>query len=236
MLTETYDQTAAVEHRHWWYRARKTIFQHILSQLNLPRPAKILDIGCGTGEDFRILQPFGKVVGVDAFTPAVEYCTKQGFECIQADATSLPFANDSFNLVTCLDVLTCIENDKKAVDEAIRVCKKGGLILFTAGANPALWGATDIQSQNYRRYTKVNLQRLFPCTILRSTYFNSFLFPIVYASRKIEKFTKQKQIPGLSVPPAVVNTLLYSIFSSEKYVLQRLHVPFGVSLLLLARK
>jgi SAM-dependent methyltransferase len=237
MKPETYARSAAVEERHWWYRARGSIIKTMLHGCGLPSEASILDIGCGTGFDYQILSAFGCVTGVDAFAEAIDHCRARGHRALLQDATNLQFADDTFDLTCCLDALTCIEDDRKAVEEALRVTRPGGIVLVTACANPRLWGQTDLWSQNYRRYTKQSLQRLFPlerCSIQKATYFNTLLFPLIYLSRKLER--ADGEIPGISLPPPLVNKMLLSVFAAERHLLPHLSVPFGVSLLLIARK
>ena len=46
-----YDRMAAHDSTHWWYRARRDILADYLSRFaNLPADARILEIGCGTGQ------------------------------------------------------------------------------------------------------------------------------------------------------------------------------------------
>lgn len=241
MKTEMYEQTFAVEHEHWWFRARGRIIAAVLRKVGVPAGAKILDIGCGTGSDLYILSPFGAVTGVDVFPEAIEYCKKLGFSSVELqDATNLQFPDASFNVVCCLDVLNGIQDDAKAVSEALRVLKPGGVLLFTVGANPSLWGQTDIASQHVRRYTKDGLLEIFrnnQCEVVRCTFFNTFLFPLAWLSRKLEKPSESaKEIPGLSLPPKVLNALLQFVFGLERFIVPYVSLPFGVSLMVVARK
>ena len=43
-----WEEISAVEDRHWWFTARRSILLHLVSQL-APAGASVLDIGCGTG-------------------------------------------------------------------------------------------------------------------------------------------------------------------------------------------
>jgi SAM-dependent methyltransferase len=156
MKETAYEQSAAVESRHWWYQGRGTILSSFLQRFLPPTPAvpRILDVGCGTGNDLRFLSRFGSVTGLDFHERAVAACRTQGFDAVQGDATALPYPDHSFDIVCSLDVLNGIREDGVAVAEAMRVLRPGGIFLVTAGANPFLWGKTDVLSQHHRRYRR----------------------------------------------------------------------------------
>ncbi len=204
-----------------------------------PAPHAILDVGCGTGSDFAFLSRWGDVVGVDAHDAAVRACRDAGWDARPSDATALPFADARFDLVACLDVLNGVDDDARAVAEAARVAKPGALLVYTVGALPRLWGATDDASEHRRRYTRADLLALVPprCDVLHCTYFNSVLFPLAVASRFVERRlpAPRGEVPGRAIPPWPVNDLLRGAFGLERFVAPRVRLPIGVSLLLVLR-
>ena len=173
---------------------------------------------------------------------AVASCLAQGYRNVfQQDAVHLQFPDASFDAVCSFDVLNGIQDDAAAVREAVRVTKPGGLLLFTVGAHPFLWGKTDEYSQHVRRYRRGQLASLFQqahCRVVHRTYCNSVLFPLVLLQRFSERLlpSKNSGIPGLSLPPPILNALLYTLFSSERFVVPFVPLPLGVSELVLARK
>ena len=98
---------------------------------------RVLDVGCGTGrhacEIFRTLG--ADVVGVDlrmedlrkaALTLYLMDGDNDGSWIIsKADATKLPFRDDSFDVVICSEVLEHIPENRAAIAELVRVLKKG---------------------------------------------------------------------------------------------------------------
>src|SRR5271167_2325602 len=58
-------QTHRAEDRHWWYRGRRTVLDRAVTGLGLPRPARILDAGCGSGRNMVDLARHGTVTGVE---------------------------------------------------------------------------------------------------------------------------------------------------------------------------
>lgn len=94
---------------------------------------RLLEIGGGQSGLSKMLYPEAHVTNVDldpAFADAV--CNRQpGVEFHAADATNLPFPNESFDAVTMFDLLEHIEDDSAVATEALRVTRPGGVILVT---------------------------------------------------------------------------------------------------------
>ncbi|MBW4636266.1 MAG: class I SAM-dependent methyltransferase [Iphinoe sp. HA4291-MV1] len=93
----------------------------------------ILEVGGGQSGLTALLFPEAKVTNIDLnpeYTQAP--CNQQKrvrFVC--ADATDLPFKNQSFDAVTMFDLLEHVPDDKKAVSEALRVLRSGGFLLIS---------------------------------------------------------------------------------------------------------
>lgn len=99
----------------------------------------ILDVGCGPGTitaDLAELVPHGRVVGIDmvasVLTQARTLVDDRGLpnvEFRQVDANSLPFADGSFDIVFCHQVLQHVKDPVRLLKEMKRVAKKGtGLV------------------------------------------------------------------------------------------------------------
>ncbi|NJM70776.1 MAG: class I SAM-dependent methyltransferase [Scytonema sp. RU_4_4] len=93
----------------------------------------ILEVGGGQSGLSALLFPEAKVTNLD-FNPeyAQAPCNQQErvrFVC--ADATALPFENQSFDAVTMFDLLEHVPDDKKAISEALRVLRPGGFLLIS---------------------------------------------------------------------------------------------------------
>jgi SAM-dependent methyltransferase len=244
-----YQEYFFFEQDNWWFVSRRRIFLALLRRC-LPagkRDLRILDAGCGTGINLEYLTEFGQVLGVDLSDDAIEFCRKRGNDRVRKmDLRSLAFEADEFDLVTLLDVVEHIDDDEAAIREAVRVARPGGLILVTVPAFPALWSDHDEVNHHRRRYRASALRQLVVsngCEIVKFTYMNAFLFPIAYVVR-----TWQKLRRGISGPPAhpprtdfvdyhpVVNGLLTAVFTAETPLVTTSGLPFGLSLLCLARK
>src|SRR5512138_1094109 len=83
MQSHHYPILFEVEESHWWYVGRRRIIQSLVEKicatLNTPNPS-ILDVGCGTGANLKMLAEFGKTEGVDISPQAVEFCRQRGLD------------------------------------------------------------------------------------------------------------------------------------------------------------
>jgi len=90
---------------------------------------KILELGCGSGNRTKLFYDACEVAGVD-IVDKVSLERKSKFNFFLADATALPFADESFDAVVSFDVVEHILADRQFVREAFRVCAKGGFVVL----------------------------------------------------------------------------------------------------------
>src|SRR5690606_29615886 len=89
------------------------------------------------------------------YTPdGARYAAGRGLPVIRADATALPLADGSLDLVAALDVLEHIPDDGAAAREITRVLRPGGHLVVTVPCDPRLWSAHDEAVGHVRRYTR----------------------------------------------------------------------------------
>jgi ubiquinone/menaquinone biosynthesis C-methylase UbiE len=99
----------------------------------LPNGAKLLDVGCGTGNLLRRLGARFVCAGCD---PAEEMLRRArarnpGVELKVAPAEKLPFEDDHFDAVLCIEVVRYLADPRPALSELARVLRPGGLALVT---------------------------------------------------------------------------------------------------------
>ncbi|MFC7176322.1 class I SAM-dependent methyltransferase [Halosegnis marinus] len=95
-----------------------------LAPLALPERTSVLDVGCGTGELAAAMAAEcpGRVVGADR-DPDLLAALPEEVEGVRADAYSLPFPDDSFDLVACQALLVNLPDPERALREFARVAR-----------------------------------------------------------------------------------------------------------------
>lgn len=226
----------------WWYRGMERITRAVLGEYYRPGSRlKILDGGCGTGASLRLLADYGEVVALDFSPVALSFCRGQGAaRFVLGTVNGLPFGRNLFDLVTSFDVICCLGvDDEAALAEYARVLKPGGRLLLRLPAYNWLRGAHDCAVDIRERYTaKLAKRRLEKAGLVveRAGYINTFLFPLAAAKRLSEPILRRQQASDLTLNYGRLQRLLEVILSSESLLTRRLRLPFGLTVLAVARK
>jgi len=237
MEDSVYKDMIDQEQHHWWFKARKEILQSHMNNLNLPKNAKILEIGCGTGGNIKMLQKYGKVKAIEMDTFALNYALNTGVEIKQGSLPHhFPF-NEKFDLICMFDVLEHIEEDLKTLEVIQKYLNPLGVLFITVPAYQWLYGSHDRMLHHKRRYNKKSLQTILHKSKFKIQYFsffNTFLFPFVLVSRILDILKKSNQSIGYSIPNKILNKFFYTIFRSENKFLKFISFPYGTSLLVIS--
>ncbi|HEV8286810.1 MAG TPA: class I SAM-dependent methyltransferase [Chitinophagaceae bacterium] len=102
----------------------------------LPKEAKILDIGCGTGHLSHYLQKKGfNVIGIEPSQNMLSYARKNfpQIQFIEGVSSELPFEDNTFDFILSIEVMRYLHSADiaKTYSEVFRVLKKGGLFFST---------------------------------------------------------------------------------------------------------
>jgi SAM-dependent methyltransferase len=237
-----YQQMRSLEDRHWWFSSRRRIVGQILSLVNLPKQARILDAGCGTGGNLNFLSQFGEVTGVELDNGAAALARDRGNCTILKGSLpdKMPFAGQQFDLIVLLDVLEHIDDDKASLRTLQNLLVPRGFLVLTVPAFPFLWSMHDKEHHHKRRYRAKGLQEIIESAGLRIqylSYFNTWLFPLVAAIRLARRVVPASEVGhDINLPKPLINRMLKALFSSERHWIGQHRMPFGVSLLAVARK
>lgn len=129
--------------------------------MNLQEGHRVLDVGCGLGDDVMALVAqvgaTGQVIGIDQSTTMIEQATaRQGIqgrpvEFHVMDARNMTFDDNSFDAVRSDRVLQHIPDVHLAIKEMIRVLKPGGIIVL----NETDWGTLTLDVSNRDVFRKI---------------------------------------------------------------------------------
>ena len=245
MELEEYEIMYKAEDRHWWYLGMTAITRGMLDRyIGRDKRLSILDAGCGTGAAMGYLRDYGVPTGVDFSPEALRFCSsRQVFRICQASITGLPFSDETFDLITSFDVLSEAGpvKDEQGLDEFLRVLKAGGHLLLRLPAYSWLHGGHhDERVHTRKRYTKSQLKKLLRehgFEIAKLSYANTALFPLAVGKRLSERILKpSRKGSDLTISTGFVNSVFKALLSAEAPFVRTTSLPFGLTLVALARK
>jgi ubiquinone/menaquinone biosynthesis C-methylase UbiE len=242
MYEHEYEAMYGLEDIYWWFVARRELAVEILTrEIGDRKGIRLLDVGCGTGSNLEAFSRFADATGIDMSTEALGFCHKRGVERVALSAVErLPFADGAFDIVTAMDMLEHTDDDLAALAELRRVLKPGGLLLVTVPAYGFLWSEHDEALKHRRRYTAHELRNKMTVTdfrIERTSYFITLLFFPILAMRIHQGLFKKSTHPQTSVRllPGWINSSLVGLLGLERRLFRSVNLPFGVSIVALAR-
>lgn len=235
-----YQDLYQLEESHWWHKNKRELVFFFIKQNITDKKNRILDVGCGTGKNIEVFSKLGECWGIDTSPSAIAFCKKRGIKkTIKGNIEQIPFSSQSFNVITALDVLEHVD-DSKSLKEIYRVLKKGGVIIATVPAFPKLWSKWDEVLHHKRRYTSKSLKRILQenkFKIIKISYFYLFLIIPIFLVRLVKNFFFKNYYPSdFKLSNNTINYLLRNISGFERFFIPFLSLPFGTSLIVVARK
>lgn len=257
---EEYDQDAfkmllEMQKQHFWYRGRHRFLLSALETF-LPKACNSLsavDLGGGVGGWLIYLanhRPglFTNLALADSSETALCMASTTlpaGIERFQVDLMNLGW-DKKWDCAFLLDVIEHLPHDSRAIQQAAKSLKSGGILFVTTPAIQKFWSYNDELAHHLRRYTRESFSNLAKVTDLElcdARYFMFFLSPLYWLSRygkKIKNLSEEEKRELLrqshKIPISPINTILASLFCLETPLGHYLRFPWGTSILGVFRK
>jgi SAM-dependent methyltransferase len=236
-----------IDRDHWFYRGKRAIVRRWIERsVRLTPDDLLIDAGMGTGRWLEEMAGTCRILGVDDHDESIEMARPRveaaGGQCLKAPLHQVDLPDGTATVITAMDVLEHIEDDRAALAELVRLTRPGGLIVLTVPALRWLWSDWDVVLHHYRRYHKADLRKLIDSVpgveIERCEYFNAALLPAIWLVRSWRKLVPLK--PGApraedAIPPGPANEALFRLLSSTG-TWSWFRPPAGVSLLAVLRR
>jgi len=243
MYKQEYQTMFSIEETYWWFVARRKMVINLLKRyIKSSENLKLLDIGCGTGNNLIEFNKLGDATGLDASQDAIEFCKQRGLlNVVKQNAEEITLAKESFDVITLLDVLEHVQDDMKVLSNCYDLCKKDSLVLITVPAYGFLWSEHDEALQHKRRYTAAELRNKLNISnfkIVKISYTISALFFPIFLMRFWQSIFKNSVYPQTAIVllPKLINDFIIKILDIENSLLKYINYPMGVSIVCLAVK
>jgi SAM-dependent methyltransferase len=242
---DEYGRMYAAEERQWWYAGMRAITDALLREplrgLRAPGLPLLVDAGCGTGLNLCHFGGDTRAVGFDLSAEALRFCRTRGVAAARASVLALPVRGASVDVVTSFDVIYhgWVESDLLAIRELVRALRPGGLLVVRVPALMLLWGAHDEAVHSRHRYTARELEELFAragLEVVRVTYCNSILFPLLALRRTLDRWLSRHGSDVEFLPPALEWLFLRFLRFEAWLIGKGVGLPIGASVMALGRK
>lgn len=246
MNSTEYANLDRVEAEHWYYAGKREMVRGWLRRVREMKPTDVLlDCGAGTGRFAKEMERHCHVLVLDDHEESLRILRTRFApdQILSLAGDQVPLPDGSIEFVTALDVLEHVPDDAAVVRGFHRLLKPGGVAVVTVPASMALWSDWDVALHHFRRYHRAQLAGLFPADqweLIYLNYTNVAVYPLVWLVRKARALRLRLGLAGTgersedALPARWLNTLLRLQFVRQAR--SRLPFPFGVSLVLVARR
>lgn len=245
MRLNEYDLVKQVQNRHWWWLGREKIIETVIeNKIDLSKKLSVADVGCGFGANISMLRKYGDVTGLELNDKAIQSVKQKWGDSVQTINWKSPNPlSMRFNFMLLADVLEHIPDDEGAIGWIHEHLMENGYVLITVPAHQFFWSQMDEVLDHHRRYTKQSLSSLFDnrFQVIYCSYYNMLLLPakagfIIFDRIKRFLFPKVPKRSYNDLPTPFINSTFKHILMSEASIIKRGYIPFGVSLICLAKK
>lgn len=229
---------AVAEEGHWWYAATRALLAQELAP-HLAPGMRVLDAGCGTGAAGGWLGGSHHVVGLDPepLALALHRERRESAVLVRGGIENLPFAAAAFDAAVSVTVLyhEGVADPPTAVQALAAAVRPGGIVCLLEPGVRRLRRGHDRVTRTARRFARADLRALLEdagLEVLRVTGAYAFLVAPALAKAFFEagRTVSDLGAPGRFSPIAA------ALAASERRLLARFDLPFGLSILGLARR
>ncbi len=225
------------KHHFWKIERRRLIIEWLTTYSHDKKSLKILDIGGACSILSNDMCRFGKVTVIEPDKETVE-TAKELFQLdIKEGALPGNIPVDSlYDVVTLLDVLEHIDDDKEAIKSIWKLLQPGGMFLCTVPAFQWLWSNHDIALHHKRRYNYKEFYKLLRVAgfrIRRLSYYTCLFFPVTVIHRLVKRLMPPENPKAYNpfIFSSLITSLLCAIMSIERFMLHYINLPIGSSLI-----
>lgn len=255
---EEFALRSKIEATQYWHVHRRRVLLEALSGLDLPVDTRLIELGCGIGTVATHLNASGLNVDYgDVFGAALTIAHQRASialgdavrsrRFLRVDVTqALPF--EGYEGVLLFDVLEHLPDDVMVLRNIHDTLPKDGLLMVTVPAFPFLWSPWDDIEKHKRRYTRSSLIKALNAGGFELDHASYFFLPLFFAASAVKGLRKVRDLVSPPSAPSditelaeakggpLLNRVMLSILATERPLLSHLPLPFGTSLLAVAKR
>ena len=236
MSKDEFKSMYELENHHWWFVSLRLLVVGLVRSVGRSFPA-ILDVGSGTGGNMAVLSKIGNAYGIEISQDAIDLCKERGLENIaMSPVEAIKYPEESFDMITCINVLEHVYDPVKALREIKRVLNKDGKAIVVVPAFRMLWSQHDEALCHFRKFEKYSFLQDIEEAGLKTEKVGYFFFTSFFALaplriiKRLFSSNKKLETDTESLPPDIINRLLIFLFRLEAKLTKKITLPFGSSL------
>lgn len=221
----------------WWYQGRRQAVEQVLSLLSPSthqvHPMSVLDVGAGFGGMCNLLSLYGEVYAMEPNEEARAIAGTRGYKKVFSSLEEIENAGLRFDLIGAFDVIEHAIDDREFIHRLRNILSFGGSMIATVPANPWLWSHHDVLHHHFRRYTKKSFRALLQengFSLQYIGFWNMLLLPLAILVRMLGKSGEESMHPN-----SLMSRMFLKILRLENKMIPSFQLPWGVSLVILAK-
>ena len=231
-----YEEMRELQDRNWWFKVHYPAILDLLKPYLRPG-MKVLDLGSAAGWSTLNLPPGSERIVLDIRPLALSYCKGSYMIRLCADAHDIPMKDGSCDAIVCEGLLHQGEahTPRRIVEEMVRICRPGGVIISVEPAFKCLFGSHDVVYGGSRRFRLKDILELFsglPVSCRRKTYLHLFVFLPTWFIRRFFR----RSNTDLNMGNSFTNAACICLGTIERWLNRLVPMPFGITAAVVLRR